>query len=335
MMKALAAHADWSVDPRKRWMCIAGADGLRVEPVGDLATLLDRLRAEAAGRPVALGVDFPIGLPRAYAALHAGAASFPAFLRQLPPGFLDVCAELHEIGPARPFYPMRGRRGMTRLSHALALGLADTNGLSRACDRATPDRPAGAPLFWTLGANQTGKAAISAWRDLLIPALASADPPALWPFDGPLRAALTGTRVVIAETYPADAMRQLGLRMGGSKRRHADRLALAPALRAAMRQLDVQPTPQLDTLLDQGCGTDPAGEDRLDCLLGALCVMAVLLGRRPDDAPPETLPWEGWVLGQTHPATHPAHPAAYTPPPCHPPPPPASAGSRPRRSTAD
>lgn len=294
--------------PGKRWMATArpnaGGWALDIAPVGPVDTLLDRL--QALGAPLALGVDFPIGLPRAYAARHlAGAGSFPAFLRTVQdrPAFLDVCGTLAEIGPDRPFYPRRGLRGMTRLSHALALGLDDTAGLSRACDRATADRPAGAPLFWTLGANQTGKAAISAWRDLLAPALARPDPPALWPFEGAMLPLLQANRTVIAETYPAEALRQLGLRMNGSKRRRADRLALAPALRDVMAGLDAVPTPPLDRLIADGFGVDAAGEDRFDCVLGVLCVLLVLTGRRPDSAPPDPwiTQWEGWVLGQTPP----------------------------------
>ena len=282
---------------------------LRAKPVGDVSTLLTRLRAHARGAPVALGVDFPIGLPRAYVARHLSAGlagppspGFPAFLRGLSdrPGFFSVCGTLDEVGPARPFYPMRGVRGMTRLSHARALGLDSPAGLSRACDAATPHRPAGAPLFWTLGANQTGKAAVAAWRDLLLPALAGPQPPALWPFDGALLPLLAGGGTVLAETYPAEAMRQLGLRMGGSKRRHADRRALEPALRLSMTSLSATPDPALDRLLAQGFGPDAAGEDRMDCVLGLLCVLQVLAGKRPDAAPddPWIRRWEGWVLGQ-------------------------------------
>ena len=77
---------------------------------------------------------------RAYAARHAADhPDFPAFLRGLAarPGFFEVCDGLHEVGPERPFYPRRGRAGMTRLSHARALGLPDAAALLRACDRAT------------------------------------------------------------------------------------------------------------------------------------------------------------------------------------------------------
>ena len=270
-------------------------------PVGDVATLLARLGN--SGSEVALGVDFPIGLPRAYAGRHAAGPDFPAFLRTLAdrPGFFAVCDELRDLNPGRPFYPRRGLAGMTRLSHAAALGLGDATDLSRLCDRATAERPAGAPLFWTLGANQTGKAAISAWRDMLLPALASPCPPRLWPFDGPFRGLLQPGRVAIAETYPAEAMRHLGIRMDGSKRRQADRTRLADALAAALRMACATPDAAMLDAIRTGFGADGAGEDRFDSLLGLLCVLAVLDGRRPDTAPtdPWVQRWEGWVLGQT------------------------------------
>ena len=303
----IAVHADWSVDARKRWMAVGSPEAqgwsVSIVPVGDLATLLDRLRIKAQGGPVALGVDFPIGLPRAYAGLHAAAAAnFPQFLRGLArrPGFFAVADRLDQVGPDRPFYPRRGVRGMTRLSHALALGLPDAAGLSRLCDRATGQRPAGAPLFWTLGANQSGKAALSAWRELLLPALDGPSPPSLWPFEGSFRALLRPGCTTIAETYPADAMRQLGISPVGSKRRQADRAQLVPGLRAAMAGLGCSADLGTKALLDDGFGPDAAGEDRLDCLLGVLCVMLVLAGRRPDTAPPDpwVTTWEGWVLGQ-------------------------------------
>ena len=270
-------------------------------PAGDLSTLLTRLADD--GHAVALGVDFPLGLPRAYAAQHATEPDFPHFLRALAtrPGFFAVCDELAEITPDRPFYPRRGSLGMTRLSHAAALGLGGAAGLSRLCDRATAERPAGAPLFWTLGANQSGKAAISAWQNLLLPALAGPSPPALWPFDGPFRALLQPGRVAIAETYPAEAMRHLGLRMGGSKRRQSDRARLADALHAALHEARATPVAALSAAIASGFDADAAGEDRFDSLLGLLCVLAVLDGRRPDTAPPDpwVQHWEGWVLGQT------------------------------------
>ncbi len=278
----------------------AGWNVCAAEPVGAPGTLFARLRARAQGGPVAFGIDCPLGLPRAYAARHVPAADFPAFLRALPAAaaLFDVAARLDEVSPARPFYPARGVAGMTRLSHAAALGLPDAAALGRACDRATAERPAGAPVFWTLGANQSGKAAIAAWRELICPALAALQPPLLWPFEGAFTSLLQPGRVAVAETYPAEAMRHLGITLRGSKRRQADRAGCVPALRAAMERLGATADA---AVLAGAFGADQAGEDRMDSLLGALCVLGVVIGRRPGTAPddPWIQRWEGWVLGQT------------------------------------
>ncbi len=303
----IAAHADWSVDPRKRWAAIARHEAgvwrlASPLPVGDVSTFLDRLRAMAGGGAVALGVDLPIGLPRAYAAGLAE-RDFLHFLATTAqrPSFFQVCATLADLGPDRPFYPMRGLRGMTRAAHAAALGLEGAVALSRACDRATAERPAGAPLFWTLGANQSGKAAIAAWQHLLLPALSSRSDIRVWPFAGAYRKLLTPGSVAVAETYPAEALRHIGIRLKGSKRRQADRAAIADQLAAAMAALEVLPDVGLQQAATEGFGSDAAAEDRFDCVLGVLCVLNVLAGNRPDNTPsdPWIRRWEGWVLGQT------------------------------------
>lgn len=308
----LALHADWSMDPRKRWMtqALPDARGWRISapvPVGPLDSWMARLRAMSKGGTckggaVALGVDLPLGLPRAYVRRQS-APGFSTFLRSLTleADFFRVCATLDEIGPARPFYPQRGIAGMTRASHALALGFEGTSGLSRLCDRATSTRPAGAPLFWTLGANQTGKAAITAWRDWLLPALAGPDAPRLWPFEGGFHELLESGAIVVAETYPAEAMRQRGLRMGGSKRRQSDRAMLAPALLDVIQSVGARADPDMHSAIAGGFGADAAGEDRFDSLLGLLGLLAVLGGHQPDFIPDDPLvrDWEGWVLGQT------------------------------------
>jgi Protein of unknown function (DUF429) len=302
----LAAHADWSIDPRKRWITIARRTSsgwvlTAPEPVGDPRTLPERLLHMAGGGPVVLGADLPVGLPRAYAAVRPE-ADFLEFLRGIAamPDFFRVCATLEDIRADRPFYPARGVAGMTRLSHALALGLVDAGSLSRTCDRATAERPAGAPLFWTLGANQSGKAAISAWQMLILPSM-SAGRLRLWPFEGPLFSLLSPGSVAMAETYPAEALRHLGLRLRGSKRRQADRVAIADSLLAAMERLSVSPDAAMLHATRDGFGADAAGEDRFDSVLGVLAVVNVLAGNRPDSTPadPWIQRWEGWVLGQT------------------------------------
>jgi hypothetical protein len=256
----------------------------------------------ADGGAVALGVDLPIGLPRAYAASRPE-LDFPSFLRNVEslPDFFSVCTTLGDIRPERPFYPARGIAGMTRLSHALALGLPDASALSRACDRATAERPAGAPLFWTLGANQSGKAAIAAWQQMILPALTDRAQLRLWPFEGSFTALLSPGWIVLAETYPAEAQRHLGIQLRGSKRRHADRCAAAGVLLRAMDQQSATPDDAMHPAILDGFGADANGEDRFDSVLGALCVLNVLAGNRPDTAPADRWieRWEGWVLGQT------------------------------------
>jgi hypothetical protein len=312
-MRLLAAHADWSLDPRKRWACVARreARGWRAEapvPVGEPAAFAAALLLE--GVPAVLGLDVPLGLPRGFAAGRAE-AGFVEFLRarEGDARFFEVAETLEGVGAHAPFYPRRGVKGMTRLSHAAALGLDGAAALNRWCDAATATRPAGAPVFWTLGANQSGKAAIACWRDWLAPALAAGAPLALWPFEGGLHGLLRPGRLVLAEVYPAEALRQLGLRMGGSKRDAAARRRLGPALRAAMDGLGVAPSPALAASVEGGFGADAAGEDRFDSVIGLLGLLAVLDGARPDFVPgdPWIRHWEGWVLGQT------ALPRALTP----------------------
>jgi hypothetical protein len=304
----IAAHADWSLDARKRWVAVArrGAGGWHAEaprPVGDPAALVADLVAE--GGTLALGLDLPLGVPREFAAGRPE-PDFRAFLAGLAarPGFFAVSETLATVSPERPFYPARGVKGMTRAAHAAALGMSGPMGLSRLCDRATAERPAGAPVFWTLGANQSGKAAISAWRDWLAPALAARPGPGgplrLWPFEGGLHALLAPGTAVLAEVYPAEALRHCGLRLAGSKRAQAPRRTIAPALRAAMAARRVTPTAALSEAITEGFGADAAGEDRFDCVIGLLGLVAVLDGDRPDWLPddPWVRAWEGWVLGQ-------------------------------------
>lgn len=301
----IAAHADWSTDPRKRWVSVArrGARGWRAEapePVGEPAAMAAALLAD--GAPVAIGLDLPLGVPRGFAQGRAEAGFVP-FLRGLAatPGFFAVAGSIEQVSRGRPFYPARGRKGMTRAAHAAALGLGDARGLSRLCDRATAERPAGAPVFWTLGANQSGKAAIAAWRDWLAPGLAAGAPYALWPFAGGLHGLLAPGRAVLAEVYPAEALRHCGIVLRGSKQSQADRSAVAQGLLDAMAVRRVAPSAALRAAAAEGFGADAAGEDRFDSVVGLLGLIGVLDGARPDFVPedPMVRAWEGWVLGQT------------------------------------
>ena len=294
---ALAAHADWSIDPRKRWVAVArrAAAGWVLASAASgrrRADFLARLRAEAGWRAGGARRRSAARACRAPTRRSGAEADFLQFLQAARnwPDFFRVCATLEELAPDRPFYPARGIAGMTRASHAAALGLGAATGLSRACDRATAERPAGAPLFWTLGANQSGKAAIAAWRDMLLPALAAGEAVRLWPFAGPFRVAAGARR--------GGAGRDLSGR-GAAPSRHPPEGQQAPPGRPCRGVAcrcwprcsgwTSPPSAALRPPCVDGFGADAAGEDRFDCVLGVLCVLNVLAGNRPDTAPDD--PW--------------------------------------------
>jgi len=109
------------------------------------------------------------------------------------------------------------------------------------------------------------------------PLFPGAAPPALWPFMGDFHALLAGHDLVMAETYPAEAMRHLGLRLPGSKRRQADRAGLAAPLLAAMDRLGAVPEAALAATVAEGFGADAAGEDRFDATIGVLGVLGAIV----------------------------------------------------------
>jgi hypothetical protein len=301
----IAAHADWSVDQAKRWVTIGRSHrGSWVldapQPVGEVAKLLVRLAA-VRDEAVAFGIDCPIGLPRAYAGQLSGFKDFPTFLRGLHPqsSFFQVAEMLEDVSLARPFFPAGHAKGMgLKLALARRLGLPDTLAMARMADRQTANRPAAAHMFWTLGPNQCGKAALAAWRDLLLPAFETLQIK-LWPFDGAFRELMAPGRVVVAETYPAEVLRQLGLRLAGSKQDVEARRAVGGGIFAVMERLSVRPSPELSVAIASGFGAKPSGEDPFDSLIGALGMITVLSGALPDVPPCPVDPWEGWMLGQT------------------------------------
>lgn len=306
---ALVVHADWGSDPAKRWMCIAlrNSDAYRIaapQPVGELASLFDRVLDWADGGSCLFGFDFPIGLPLAYAT-RAGIDDFRDMLTTLGHGdwadFYHLAMRPEQITLRRPFYPHRP--GASRQAHLLSgLGVESMRDLLRRCERPTTQRSAASPLFWTLGAKQAGRAAIIGWRDLIAPALATGLPVSLWPFDGDLQPLLRDGRIVTAETYPAEACVQLDLLppgRGWSKRSQPDRRVQAASLldRASRRGFKLDGG--LQSLLHDGFGARPDGEDAFDAVLGVLAMLEVVLGHRPAGAPVDATVrrLEGWILG--------------------------------------
>lgn len=315
-LPGLVAHADWSASAAKRWMARAtlGPNGRyqarEPEPVGYLPTMIRSLANNAGpDRSVFLGFDFPIGLPSSYAK-RAGVRDFVDLIPKLGHGkwadFYRVAEWAEEISLRRPFYPQQP--GGTKHKHLLdGLGMGSFDELRRRCEKAQPGHPVACPLFWTLGAQQVGKAAISGWRDILEPALRASKNVVIWPFAGRLGALFHSRRVVIAETYPAEFYGHLGVSFPTSKagsksgkKVRADRAANAPRLLGWAEDAEVELGGALKDMIRDGFGWEEAGEDPFDAAVGLFGMLNVLLGRRDPGAPSdETVRrLEGWILGR-------------------------------------
>ncbi|MBY0611563.1 MAG: DUF429 domain-containing protein [Beijerinckiaceae bacterium] len=301
-------HSDWSVDAGKRFMaCAARRSGVwRVEaprPVGPLPAFLDMAFEMGGKERVLLGFDFPIGVPHAYG-VRTGLAGFPSLLARIGEApwhaFAAVAETADQISLHRPFYPMRSSGGVRRGTLVEALAMASFDDLHRVCERATARRGAASAVFWTLGGNQVGKAALTGWLEVIRPALARGA--RLWPYEGGIEALARDPGVVLAETYPAEAYAMVGagfLRQE-SKRRSDDRRAKAAPILAWAERTGVELSTQTIEALESGFGPKPSGEDAFDALLGLLKMIEVAGGRRAaaSEHHPESASWEGWILGR-------------------------------------
>lgn len=305
MSVVVVAHCDWSMEQKKRWMAVAIKRGGRwhiqsPELVGDTSNLFGRLQLRAVDPGALLiGFDFPIGLPEAYARA-AGIGSFREALTSFGSGlwsdWYNVADHRDDISLHRPFYPVRA--GGTARAHLFdSLGISDASSLLRVCERATADRQAACMLFWTLGGNQVGKGAISGWREIIVPRL---DEIGLWPFDGNLVDLADSKPVIVTETYPGDVYRQIGLpRSGWSKRRQANRIVMGQTMLPWLTTRPNLDTSLLHPFIEDGFGSDKAGEDRFDAVVGLLGMLDVVGGRRSEGIPAiaSVRKWEGWILG--------------------------------------
>ncbi len=311
-------HADWSTSPGKRWLARARLDdrerylAYAPEPAGEPGDLLPWLRAQAGDECATLvGFDFPIGLPLAYAQ-QAGIKDFLAFLPYLGnhqwSQFYQPASSQTEIGIYRPFYP--SKPGNARHQHLVdGLRLASIDDLRRRCELAHLFRRAACPLFWTLGAQQVGKAAISGWRDVIVGRSGIPGYVTIWPFSGRLEELLRPGEVVVAETYPAEFYTHLGVgfsahRRGekSGKRSQRDRAANAPRLLDWADHACVVVAPELEAALKDGFSASPDGEDRFDAVVGLFGMINVVLGNRlPGEPEDEAIrKVEGWILGQEY-----------------------------------
>lgn len=214
--------------------------------------------------------------------------------------FFAVARQPAEIAITRPFYPLSSTKGVSRAELVAGLGVGSFDDLLRVCERRTAHRQAACSLFWTLGGNQVGKAALSGWQAVIRQALLRGA--ALWPFDGDLAELSRTPGAVLAETYPAEAYRMVGAGFmpGQSKRRQADRQEKATAVLAWAERHGVILTPPAAAALAVGFGSSASGEDQFDALLGLLTMIEVAERRRVEatERHEGTAAREGWILGR-------------------------------------
>ena len=182
----------------------------RVPPAGDF---IERWLFE--GRTVLAGFDFPIGVPAEFGK-KTGFAGFVEALLAFGIGgwnqFFEVAERPEDISLRRPFYPHHAKRGCSHDELLRGLGFRTMDELRRTCELKTQDRRAACPVFWTLGGNQVGKAAIDGWRSVIRPAVLRGA--GLWPFAGQLDALSRSAQCVLCETYPQEAYGHIGVRFG-------------------------------------------------------------------------------------------------------------------------
>jgi hypothetical protein len=253
-------------------------------------------------QPTLAGFDFPIGLPAAF----GQKTRFSSFIEAIVAFGIDEWSRFYEVSESaedislhRPFYP-RVASSSARQAHLLrALGVDNVDALRRQCERATNDRRAACVLFWTLGGNQVGKAAICGWQEVVHPA--RREGALLWPFDGTLPSLAGAGRLVICETYPAEAYRHVDVkfRRGGRKQNQADRREATVRLPSRCAEYGVELADALLNAIRDGFGSRKSGEDPFDAAMGLLSMVEVVEGRRAA-APTQTpvVEWEGWILGQ-------------------------------------
>ena len=307
----LVVHADWGSHPAKRWMANARfcGDSFQVEPpepVGELEDFLHRLKTKSGPEGcVLLGFDFPIGLPFTYAqkaGIHNFLKSLPKFGQGEWQDFYHVAYSADQISIQRPFYPFRP--GGTTRQHLLdKLELQSIDELRRECEKAPPQERAASPIFWTLGAQQVGKAALNGWEQVIVPGLTN---PSLdiviWPFSGYISELIRPERIIIAETYPAQYLHQLDLlddQIRFSKLRQSDRAMAAARLIQTAEKYSIMINPELETSMRDGFGPKKDGDDRFDAVLGLFGMLQFFTGLKqlPEPDQPRLRQIEGWILG--------------------------------------
>jgi len=304
----LVYHADWGSKPSKRWCAKAtlGPDGRYTASgptlVGDQTLLIHDLRNVAGALGITFaGLDFPIGVPAHYAQ-RAGIAKFRDFVLELGKGewsrFYSVCDTPEQVSTHRPFYPNGSYTGKRKADLFRGHMVSSIEPLLRRCERGGNGQRQACSLFWTLGGNQVGKAALIGWREVLAPALRDASIVRLWPFDGSLQSLFVPGTLVVAETYPAECYGWFSDKPLGSKGDPENRKKFSALLLdwAGINHVIIE-----DGLRkEMRDGFLNGDDDAFDAVVGLFGMLLVCMGQRPSSEPSERLirDVEGWILGR-------------------------------------
>jgi hypothetical protein len=298
-LPAMVVAADWSIKDQKRWMArgTLQPEGAYLvfppEPVGEVKTLLGRLRLQAPNGSLVIGFDFPIGLPQAYAD-RGGYRSFREALGKMDERFFAVTDTPR---PQQPFYPppTQEEGKYPKVELANGLGVPRVTDLLRRCDHKTAVRREAECLFFTCGGKQVGCSAIIGWRDVIQPAM---DEVCLWPFDGEYKELLEQEKVVIVEIYPAEAYSHLGFQMGRAEQsktqRHGRQKVASHLMKAQSDRIRISHAAQ--SWIEWGF----RDEDDFDAMVSLLSMLQVVTGTRSADVPKDEAvrKMEGWIFGQ-------------------------------------
>ena len=298
-------HSDWSVHGKKRWSAIAHhtKNGWRIEAIELFAEISDLLSGPL-DRSILAGFDFPIGLPGFWYEA-AGIPDFVSFIDKVRSGelpqFFMVSDAASEISFSRPFYPnSAGKKNEKKKQDLLSqLNLSMSSQLLRQCEKAHGNRNDASPLFWTIGAKQVGKAALSGWKEVIFPLHEKGA--LIWPFQT-LQLTEKSKKLVLLETYPAQYYDFFEPRLmkGRSKRRQNDRVIAGSKILSWLNTRNVLVLPSLETRIKDGFGLSEDGEDPFDALVGLCGMLDVVLGNRSSSPrlSPLHLGQEGWIFGQ-------------------------------------
>jgi hypothetical protein len=153
---------------------------------------------------------------------------------------------------------------------------------------------------------QVGKAAISGWREVLIPGLDDKSINlSIWPFSGDFEELINNSEIVVVETYPAEYYQHFNLpiskKKGSGKSSKTARALCAPILRKWAYESHVDLDKELEIQIDKGFTSSAFKDDGFDACIGVFGMLNLIKHNRTIQAPHliSIQKTEGWIFGQS------------------------------------